>query len=81
MQVVLLLVVLLLLLLQRFDCFKVNTLYRSNHLELSSYIDNHEEDIGNTSKKYFGLGKDKPDILSRGFYKLWEILMIYDLIV
>ncbi len=44
------------------------------------YIDNYEEDIGKTSKKYFGLGKDKPDILSRGFYKLWEILVIYDLI-
>ena len=48
--------------------------------EFERYIDNHDEDIGKISKKYFGLGKDKPDILSRGFYKLWEILIIYDLI-
>ena len=49
-----------------------------NHFE--RYIDNYDEDIGKTSKQYFDLGKNKPDILSRGFYKLWEILMIYDLI-
>jgi 23S rRNA U2552 (ribose-2'-O)-methylase RlmE/FtsJ len=48
--------------------------------QFERYIDNYEEDIGKTSKQYFGLGKDKPDILSRGFYKLWEILMIYNLI-
>lgn len=48
--------------------------------EFERYIDNHEESIGNASKTYFGLGKEKPDILSRGFYKLWEILMTYDLI-
>ncbi len=41
---VLLLFALLLLLLQRFDCFKVNPLYRSSHLELCSYIDSHEEE-------------------------------------
>jgi len=44
------------------------------------YIDNYEEDIGKVSKKYFNLEKEKPDILSRGFYKLWEILVIYNLI-
>lgn len=43
------------------------------------YIDNYDNDIGKYSKKYFGLDK-KPDILSRGFYKLWEILVLYDLI-
>lgn len=48
--------------------------------QFERYIDNYDDDIGKTSKKYFGLGKDKPDILSRGFYKLWEILMLYDLI-
>jgi len=44
------------------------------------YIDEYEESIGNISKKYFDIEKDKPDILSRGFYKLWEILILYDLI-
>lgn len=44
------------------------------------YIDNYDSDIGKTSVKYFEIGKNKPDILSRGFYKLWEILMMYDLI-
>jgi len=48
--------------------------------QFERYIDNYDDDIGKTSMKYFGLGKSKPDILSRGFYKLWEILMIYDLI-
>ena len=48
------------------------------------YIDNSEESIGVLSKKYFDLvfktKTKKPEILSRAFYKLWEILMLYDLI-
>ena len=44
------------------------------------YIDNYDDSIGSASKKFFGLEKDKPDILSRGFYKLWEILQTYKLI-
>jgi 23S rRNA U2552 (ribose-2'-O)-methylase RlmE/FtsJ len=45
------------------------------------YIDEYEEDIGTLTKKYFEIEKlKKPDILSRGFYKLWEILILYDLI-
>ena len=43
------------------------------------YVDNYDDNIGNYSKNFFGLDK-KPDILSRGFYKLWEILMMFDLI-
>jgi len=43
------------------------------------YIDNYDDSIGNVSKKFFGLS-DKPDILSRGFYKLWEILLMFNLI-
>jgi 23S rRNA U2552 (ribose-2'-O)-methylase RlmE/FtsJ len=43
------------------------------------YVDNYEENIGNVSKKFFSLS-NKPDILSRGFYKLWEILLLFDLI-
>jgi 23S rRNA U2552 (ribose-2'-O)-methylase RlmE/FtsJ len=42
-------------------------------------VDNYEEAISDVTKKYFDL-KNKPDILSRAFYKLWEILMLFDLI-
>lgn len=43
------------------------------------YIDEYNESIGNETLTYFDL-KDKPNILSRGFYKLWEILMMLDII-
>jgi len=43
------------------------------------YVDDYNESIGNVSKKFFELDK-KPDILSRAFYKMWEILYYYDLI-
>jgi 23S rRNA U2552 (ribose-2'-O)-methylase RlmE/FtsJ len=48
------------------------------------YIDNYEQNIGNHSNEFFEL-KTKikngpPNILSRGFYKLWEILFMFDLI-
>lgn len=48
--------------------------------EFERYVDAYEESIGNKSKIYFGLGEKKPDILSRGFYKLWELLFSFDLI-
>ena len=47
------------------------------------YVDDYDESIGNISKQYFDLGKGlgtKPNILSRAFYKLWEILYFFDLI-
>jgi 23S rRNA U2552 (ribose-2'-O)-methylase RlmE/FtsJ len=44
------------------------------------YVNDYTDSIGNVSKTFFGTGKDIPDILSRGFYKLWEILMMFDLI-
>jgi 23S rRNA U2552 (ribose-2'-O)-methylase RlmE/FtsJ len=45
------------------------------------YVDNYDSNIGNKTKEFFGTGdKGKPDILSRGFYKLWELLLMYDLI-
>jgi 23S rRNA U2552 (ribose-2'-O)-methylase RlmE/FtsJ len=43
------------------------------------YIDNYDESIGIISKKFFEL-EEAPDILSRGFYKLWEMLLLFDLI-
>lgn len=43
------------------------------------YIDDYDKSIGIISESYFKLG-NKPRILSRAFYKLWEILYYYDLI-
>lgn len=43
------------------------------------FIDNYEADINNVSKIYFDVNP-KPDILSRGFFKLWELLFMFDLI-
>lgn len=39
-------------------------------------IDDYTDDIYNTSLKYFNI-KDEPTILTRAFYKLWEILCIF----
>ena len=49
--------------------------------EFEHKIDDYEKDIYNVSKDYFGTkaGK-KPDILSRAFYKLWEMILMFDLI-
>lgn len=43
------------------------------------YVDNYDDDIGHRSITFFDL-KNLPNILSRGFYKLWEILHMFDLI-
>jgi len=42
-------------------------------------IDNYDQSISDVSVNYFDM-KKKPEIMSRAFYKLWEILMLYDLI-
>jgi len=47
--------------------------------DFERYIDNYEDNIGNASTAYFEL-KNKPKILSRGFYKLWEIFYAFDII-
>tara|TARA_B110000908_G_C10239301_1_gene445179 strand:+ start:671 stop:2035 length:1365 start_codon:yes stop_codon:yes gene_type:complete len=38
-----------------------------------------KNDLTNITKKYFKLSKDDPRILSRAFYKMWEILFYFDL--
>jgi hypothetical protein len=43
------------------------------------YIDDYDESIGKVSQKYFENGS-QPNILSRAFYKLWEMLFMFDLI-
>ena len=44
------------------------------------YIDEYDESIGVTSAKFFGLAKNKQDIVSRNFYKIWELIHYYDLL-
>jgi len=43
-------------------------------------IDNYEEGIHDLSKKYFDIDSKSPDIVSDSFYKLWEILFMFDLV-
>lgn len=43
------------------------------------YVDDYESDINNVSKAYFDIDP-KPNILSRAFYKLWELFFMFDLI-
>jgi 23S rRNA U2552 (ribose-2'-O)-methylase RlmE/FtsJ len=43
------------------------------------YVDDYDYSIGLYAEKYFGLDKI-PKILSRGFFKLWELLMYFDII-
>jgi hypothetical protein len=40
-------------------------------------ISDYKDDLNKTSKKYFG--EDDPRILSRAFFKLWEILFLFDI--
>jgi len=48
------------------------------------YIDNYDNDIGGASKSYFNIKSPnvtaKPNILSRAFYKLWELFFMFDLV-
>jgi hypothetical protein len=43
-------------------------------------IPNYEDNIKNLSKIYLNLSKDKPDIYSRDFYKVWEIAFLFDIL-
>ena len=42
-------------------------------------ISNNEEDLTTDTKKFFNMKSDDPEILSRSFYKMWEILMYFDI--
>lgn len=42
-------------------------------------INDYKEDLSNYTKKYFSMAKDDPNILSRAFYKMWEIIYYFDL--
>src|SRR5579885_3189277 len=43
------------------------------------FVDDFESDVNNISKAYFDI-EPKPNILSRAFYKLWELLFMFDLV-
>ena len=47
--------------------------------EFERYIDDEDNDIDNFSNKYFNIGK-KPIILSRSFFKMWEMIFYFKLI-
>jgi 23S rRNA U2552 (ribose-2'-O)-methylase RlmE/FtsJ len=42
-------------------------------------INDYKDDLNNISKQYFNVNESSPKILSRAFYKLWEILLVFDL--
>jgi 23S rRNA U2552 (ribose-2'-O)-methylase RlmE/FtsJ len=42
-------------------------------------ISDYPEDINSITKKYFNITKDDPNIMSRAFYKMWEILYYFDI--
>ncbi len=42
-------------------------------------ISNYEDSLKNLTKIYFGIKEDTPEILSRAFYKLWEILFLFNI--
>lgn len=42
-------------------------------------VDNYDSDIDSVSKAYFDIDP-KPDIMSRAFFKLWELLFNFDLV-
>lgn len=43
------------------------------------YVDDYETDVNNVSKAYFDI-EPKPNILSRAFYKIWELFFMFDLV-
>jgi 23S rRNA U2552 (ribose-2'-O)-methylase RlmE/FtsJ len=43
-------------------------------------IDDYNNDLNSETKKYFKITNNDPKILSRAFYKLWEIILMFNLI-
>ncbi len=42
-------------------------------------INDYKEDMTEVTKKYFNMSKEDPNIMSRAFYKMWEIIYYFDL--
>jgi hypothetical protein len=56
---------------------KTKFYYIVNPFEIE--IDNYEDSLNNLTKKYLNITDDKPNILSNSFYKMWEMLFLFDL--
>jgi 23S rRNA U2552 (ribose-2'-O)-methylase RlmE/FtsJ len=48
--------------------------------KFEQYVDDYDLSIGNISDTYFNITKSTPAILSRAIFKLWELLLMFDLI-
>jgi 23S rRNA U2552 (ribose-2'-O)-methylase RlmE/FtsJ len=58
-----------------------NKKYSKVVMPFETYIGtNYNSGISAEAIKYFGISSDMPRILSRGFYKLWEMMITFDLI-
>lgn len=42
-------------------------------------INDYKEDLNSEAKKFFDIEKEEPNILSRAFYKMWEMILYFDL--
>ena len=42
-------------------------------------ISDYENDLSSYTKKYFKMTKEDPNIMSRAFYKMWEMIYYFDL--
>jgi hypothetical protein len=42
-------------------------------------IANYEDSLNNLTKHYLNIKDDRPEILSRSFYKMWEILYLFNI--
>ena len=42
-------------------------------------INNQKEGLNSITKEYFNMTKDDPNIMSRAFYKMWEMIYYFDL--
>jgi 23S rRNA U2552 (ribose-2'-O)-methylase RlmE/FtsJ len=43
-------------------------------------IANYEDSLNNLTKHYLNIKDDRPEILSRSFYKMWEMLYLFNLV-
>ena len=43
-------------------------------------INDYEKDLDNSTKEFFKMKDNDPKILSRSFYKMWEMLYYFDIV-
>lgn len=47
--------------------------------KFEKYIDDYDKDLAHVSRTYFDIDK-KPDLICRAFFKLWEILYMFNIV-